>query len=171
MLIIYEGFFLPRTNFLWALYFSEGFCNDKKGTTQFWQGWEFALSLFSSKLPSNRSRCTLKKRDMRDSLDDSLFHFQQTSNSLARKNSYFCVTVFHCFSPFYAQEQSLPSLFAPSLFFKERREWFPLSLFTKEWPWANRSRRSLQKNDRERIAPVALYWRVTVSDSLFSNSE
>ena len=41
-----------------------------------------------------------------------------------------------------------------------------LSLFKKERPWADQFRRSLIKSDREGIALVALYKRVTVSESL-----
>ena len=40
------------------------------------------------------------------------------------------------------------------------------SLFKKEQPWANQSCLSLKKRDHERIALVALYKRVTVSESL-----
>ena len=55
------------------------------------------------------------------------------------------LTVFHCFSPlqYMPKRESLPLLFALSLFFKKQRKWFPVvalykrvkvrkSLFTKE---------------------------------------
>ena len=41
-----------------------------------------------------------------------------------------------------------------------------LSLFTKEWPWANHSHHSLKKSDLEQIALVTLYKIATVSKSL-----
>ena len=56
--------------------------------------------------------------------------------------------------------------FPPFIYQKSDRIHSLLLLFTKEWLWANRSRHSLQKNDREQIAPVALYKRMTVSESL-----
>ena len=60
---------------------------------------------------------------------------------------------------FTAKSESLPSLFAQSLFFKERRVWFLLvaldkraagslpSFFTKEGPWAISPRCSWQKSE------------------------
>ena len=75
-----------------------------------------------------------------------------------RKNS-MKIVFFICFFPvfplFMPKSESLPSLFAQLLFFKELL-------------WANHSGCSKQKSDRERFAPVALYKRATMSDSFRS---
>ena len=80
-----------------------------------------------------RANCchySLKKSDV----SDSLFRSQKTM----------FLTVFNCFSPFYAyKSESLPSLFAPSLFLKECQE---------------------------RFTPITLYKRATTSHLLFSKS-
>ena len=71
------------------------------------------------------------------------------------------LTVFHCFSPCYAHERIAPVAFHSVALYKRgtishNSQSLP-SLFTKEWPWAIRSRCSLQKSDG--------------SDSLFFTSE
>ena len=60
------------------------------------------------------------------------------------------LTVFHCFSPFYAQEQINPV----ALFY------WATGAICSRWSW--------QKRDREQIAPVTLNKRAAVWDSLLS---
>ena len=81
--------------------------------------------------------------------------------AIRSKKTYFSY-VLDSFPPFLCRKsESLPSLFTQSLFCKDRRDRFALvalykraimcksllSLFTKERPWANWSRRSLKKSD------------------------
>ena len=143
------------------------------------QGWEFALlhkiAHFKEQPWAICSRCSLLKIDHEQislfalykrataakkkqcewfarNLSESLL---KTSN-LLEKIHIFCL-LFTAFPLFMPKSKSLPSLFAPSLFFKEQ-------------PWANRSCRSLQKGNRERFAPVTFYKRATGAISSFSTA-
>ena len=83
----------------------------------------------------------------------------KTSNSLEKIHIFHHVIVnFYFPSLFYAQEWITP--FAQWLFYK--------LLFYKEGDKSNCSYRSLQKSNPEKITPVVLYKRATVSKSLLS---
>ena len=87
----------------------------------------------------------------------------KTSNSLEKIHIFHHVTVLSIFTSlpnFMLKSESLPLLFAQWLFYK--------LLFYKEGDKSNCSYRSLQKSNPEKITPVVLYKRATVSKSLLS---
>ena len=79
------------------------------------------IALYKRVTVSKLLSSLFKKSDV----SDLLFCSQKTSDSL-KKMCVFTMFLkdFHCFSPFYTE--SLPSLFALSLFFKERQEQYAL---------------------------------------------
>ena len=88
----------------------------------------------------------------------------------AWKKSNFCMflTVFHCFSPlqYMPKRESLPLLFALSLFFKKQRKWFPVVALYKR----AKVRKSLKSSGaicsfQEQIA-ISLFCSQKKSDSL-----
>ena len=106
-------------------------------------------SLFKKERPwANRSCCSrflLKKEPRQWFACDSSVSLSKNER-FSRKKMHFSY-VFDSFPPRLCQKsESLPSLFAKSLFFKDRRDQFGLVLL-----WANRSCFSLRKSDRERI--------------------
>ena len=125
------------------------FC--KKGRERFAQGHSF-LKSDEHKLLS----ISFKKSDISYSLVIRANRSQKTSDSLKKKHFIVCFGQF--FPIFMSKSESLPSLFAQSLFFKEPWERYALvalekrgilipSLFTKEKLRAIRSRCSWQKSD------------------------
>ena len=106
---------------------------------------DLLLSLLTKEQPWTNHSCFSFKKNYR------------VIHSIDSKNSYL-LYVFDSFSllfPF------LCLSFSQSLFFKERQERLALVDLTKEQPCAHRSRRSLQKSDREPFAQVAHDKRVT----------
>ena len=83
------------------------------------------------------------------------------------KNSYFHM-FFTAFSLLWTRANHPLSSLLRWAFLKRDGSNSLLSLFTKEGPWANCSRHSLQKSDRERFAPVALSKKATRSIHSFS---
>ena len=132
------------------------------------------ITLYKSFMQANRSHRSLKK----SAVSDSRFCSQKKNYSLKTINIFH--HVFDSFSQFFLfmpMSESLQSLFALSLFFKEQWEQFALialyrratvseslqSLFTKEWPKAICS---FPKGNRY----FALYLQKT-SDSLFAHNK
>ena len=123
-------------------------------------------SLSKQKQPwTNRSRRSLQKSN-RERVNCCFAH-KKRAICLKKFFLYHVFTSFLLLSPFLGPRanRSQCSLFGHS-FLKSNGSDSLLSLFTKEWPWANCSCRSLQKSDREPIAPVALYKRATMSGLL-----
>ena len=122
------------------------------------------LSLFTKEQPwANCSCCSVKRATwvIRPCFKRIAFKNER----FAQKNLFFFIfflQFFTAFPLFMPKSESLPSLFAQSLFFKELQERFALvtlykratmreslpTLFTKERPWAIGSFRSWQKRDR-----------------------
>ena len=76
----------------------------------------------------------------------------KTSNSLNKIHIFHMFSSFSLLSPFFmTKSESLLSLFAQLLFLKSDWSDSLLLLFTKELPWGNNFRCSLQKSDREQI--------------------
>ena len=75
-------------------------------------------------------------------------------------------TIFTIFPPFCPKANRFCCSSLSRSFLKSHGSDFLLVLLTKERPWKNCSYHSLQKSDRERIAPYTLYKRATVSDLL-----
>ena len=120
-------------------------------------------SLFIKDRPwANLSLCSLQKSDCRSLKKKCEWFARNSSESLLKTSNllekiHIFRLLFTAFPLFMPKSESLPSLFAPSLFFKEQ-------------PWANRSCRSLQKGNRERFAPVTFYKRATGAISSFSTA-
>ena len=108
---------------------------------------------------TNRSRRSLQKSN-RERVNCCFAH-KKRAICLKKFFLYHVFTSFLLLSPFLGPRanRSQCSLFGHS-FLKSNGSDLLLSLFTKEWPWANCSCRSLQKSNHERSAPVALYKRV-----------
>ena len=93
--------------------------NYLQSNTHIFQGWEFALLLFRSSLFRSKS-LSLKSDSLTVALKQRAIH----STKFVVFTMF--LTVFQCFSIFMPKSESLPLLFALSLFTKERRERFSL---------------------------------------------
>ena len=134
----------------------------------FKKGWPWVNHSHRSLKKSNCEGFTLVTLDKRATVSElllSLFKkdwFAGDLSKLLSKNKHSTFTIcsksrfFVCFSFFshffVPKSKVLLLLFAPLLFLKSNRSNSLLLLFTKDIPWANRSRRTLQKSDREWFA-------------------
>ena len=134
----------------------------------FKKGWPWVNHSHRSLKKSNCEGFALVALDKRATVSElllSLFKkdwFAGDLSKLLSKNKHSTFTIcsksrfFVCFSFFshffVPKSEVLLSLVAPLLFLKSNRSNSLLLLFTKDIPWANCSRRTLQKSDREWFA-------------------
>ena len=99
---------------------------------------------------------SLKKSDVSDSLVFQANGSRKTSDSLEKNIFSYAFDSFSQFPPFLCPraKNSCPFLLSRSFLKSDWSDSLP-SLFTKERPWANRSRCSLQKSDHEQFGQVA----------------
>ena len=123
--------------------------------------WIALVTLYKQWPWATHSLRSVKMRDMSDLLKFQANRSQKQAIRL-KKFLFFTMllSIFISLPNFMLKSESLPLLFAQWLFYK--------LLFYKEGDKSNCSYRSLQKSNPEKITPVVLYKRATVSKSLLS---